>query len=171
MVKNDKNEVSKIEIPNVRGPENRLIGKVKCIYLHYIENCIAHEEESKCLVSRDIWHQRFGHVSMKYIEIMNKNELVKGFCPMMNCQLYLLKDTSIDWTLYATVPIGFGLLKLKNKSESKDWIVFIFKRLRNTLVEIRVDGAKKFICNLHLRLLILTCMKKMARLKECIYLT
>jgi hypothetical protein len=36
---------------------------------------------------------------------------------------------------------------LKRKSESKDWIVFIVKRLRNTLVEIRVDGAKEFICS------------------------
>jgi hypothetical protein len=37
---------------------------------------------------------------------------------------------------------------LKRRYEAKRWIVFIIKRLINSLVQIRVDGAKEFLAGI-----------------------
>ena len=63
------------------GPDKRIIGNIveDSMFLPYIENCFNFkEDESKSLISRSIWHERFGHISPDYINIMKTKNLVEG---------------------------------------------------------------------------------------------
>jgi hypothetical protein len=223
-VKNERNEISQIEIQNVRyvenfevtlirpqqlwrelgidinfnkkkiiGPDKRIIGNIVeyDMFLPYIRNCSIENienEQGKGLLSREIWHERFGHISMDYIDLMKKKEIVHGLylnsdpkinhshkcniCYIMNNKrntfsriedkkirnfgevISVDTDTlpiqSIEGYNYRLDIICHGsnwiwTFGLKRKSDAKGWIIFIIKRLRKTLVQIRVDGAKEFL--------------------------
>jgi hypothetical protein len=62
------------------GPDERIIGNIgqDGMCLPYIVNCSVEVEKGKGFVSRDIWHERFGHISMEYIDSMKKNDIVVG---------------------------------------------------------------------------------------------
>jgi hypothetical protein len=175
------------------GPDQRIIGNIveDSVFLPYIQNChIYTEETSKSYISRDIWHQRFGHISSEYINTMQKNAIVEGLnidpgsqdeqqekcdiCNIMNnkknnfkrieetktrgfgevisVDIDELPVVSVEGYKYRLDIICHGsnwiwTFGLKRRSDSKEWIIFIVKRLRNSLIQIRVDGAKEFLAN------------------------
>jgi hypothetical protein len=169
------------------GPDERLIGNIAEdeLFLPYILNCKVVHEHAKTLISKDIWHERFGHLSSDYVNIMHSKELVKGLsidssrtdekceiCPIMNnarnpftriedvktrsfgevlsLDIDELPVISVEGYRYRLDGICHGsnwiwTFGLSKRDEAKKHIIFLVKRLRNTLIQIRVDGAKEFI--------------------------
>jgi hypothetical protein len=64
-------------VNEIIGPDNRIIGDIceDSMFLPYIKNCEVQVDRAKCFLSKELWHERFGHVSLEYVNIMKNNGL------------------------------------------------------------------------------------------------